>query len=163
MRRFGPNRNRWFYRLWWTQDAAPPHRRRIVTERLRELFVERIVALNHPVEWPPRSPDLTLLDFFLWGYLKAKVYLAPPVKLERMQNEVDRLREDRQMARRAVFSMHRRAEICLQRTGGHAENWKKNYHCLLNKSILLCLNLCPCSLLHEISHVMMHYKTGQNE
>lgn len=66
-RRFGPNRNGRFQRLWWIQDCAPPHRRIIVTERLQQLFGERVVALNHAVEWPPRSPDLTSLDFFLWG------------------------------------------------------------------------------------------------
>jgi hypothetical protein len=27
-----------------------------------------------PVEWPPRSPDLTALDFHLWGHLKAMLY-----------------------------------------------------------------------------------------
>ena len=67
MGRFGPNRNGRFERLWWIQDGAPQHRRIIVTERLRQLFGERVVALNHAVEWPPRCPDLTLLDFFPLG------------------------------------------------------------------------------------------------
>ena len=53
-----------FNRLWWFQDGAPAHRLRIVKERLRELFGNRIVALNHDIEWPPRSPDLTPCDFF---------------------------------------------------------------------------------------------------
>jgi hypothetical protein len=26
------------------------------------------------MEWPPRSPDLSPLDFYLWGHLKAMVY-----------------------------------------------------------------------------------------
>ena len=26
------------------------------------------------VSWPPRSPDLPTCDFFLWGYLKSRVY-----------------------------------------------------------------------------------------
>ena len=26
------------------------------------------------IAWPPRSPDMTPLDFFLWGYIKSKVY-----------------------------------------------------------------------------------------
>ncbi len=55
---FGPNRDRLFQMLWWVQDGAPPHRRRVVSEQLRELFGEHVVALNPPVEWPPRSPDL---------------------------------------------------------------------------------------------------------
>ena len=27
--------------------------------------------------WPPRSPDLTPLDFFFWGFVKCKVYKGP--------------------------------------------------------------------------------------
>ncbi|GBM00509.1 hypothetical protein AVEN_111737-1 [Araneus ventricosus] len=27
-----------------------------------------------PIAWPPRSPDLTPLDFFFCGYVKDKVY-----------------------------------------------------------------------------------------
>ena len=27
--------------------------------------------------WPPRSPDSTPCDFFLWGYVKDKVYVPP--------------------------------------------------------------------------------------
>ncbi len=27
-----------------------------------------------PISWAPRSPDLMPLDFFLWGYIKTKVY-----------------------------------------------------------------------------------------
>jgi len=27
--------------------------------------------------WPPRSPDITPLDFFLWGYVKDKVFSKP--------------------------------------------------------------------------------------
>jgi hypothetical protein len=31
-----------------------------------------------PMAWPPRSPDLTPLDFFLWGHVKAPIYILPP-------------------------------------------------------------------------------------
>jgi len=27
--------------------------------------------------WPPRSPDLTPLDLFLWGHIKALIYTSP--------------------------------------------------------------------------------------
>ena len=27
-----------------------------------------------PVAWPLRSPDLTLLDYYLWGHMKMLVY-----------------------------------------------------------------------------------------
>jgi len=41
----------------WFQDGAPYHRRRIVTERLREIFGDQIVSLNQQVEWPPTCPN----------------------------------------------------------------------------------------------------------
>ena len=62
-----------FRRVWWAQDGAPCHRNRATTDRLTELFGERVIALNRPVEWPPRSPDLTPLDFSLWGHLKSRL------------------------------------------------------------------------------------------
>ena len=62
----------------WFQDGAQAHQAhqaRIVRDRLLHIFGEnKLVALRTLVEWPPRSPDLTLLDFFVWGHLKGKVY-----------------------------------------------------------------------------------------
>ena len=124
--RYRGRRNDRFQRLWWLQDGAPCHRRRAVTDRLTELFGNRVIALNRAVEWPPRSPDLTPLDFFLWGYLKSKVFETPAGNLEeleqRIRHETNSLRHDRAMVRRAVFDMVRRAGVCVQRDGGHVED-----------------------------------------
>ncbi|GBL91426.1 hypothetical protein AVEN_136925-1 [Araneus ventricosus] len=39
--------------------------------------------------WPPRSPDLTSCDFFLWGYVKNKVYIPPmPTTLQALQERI---------------------------------------------------------------------------
>ena len=59
-----------FENIWWSQDVAPAHRKRVVRDRLTELFPERLVALGHNIKWPARSPDLTPCDIFLWGHLK---------------------------------------------------------------------------------------------
>jgi len=32
------------------------------------------VGRGGPTAWPPRSPDLTPLDFFAWGFIKDVVY-----------------------------------------------------------------------------------------
>ena len=82
--RYRGRRNDRFQRPWWLQDGAPCHRRRAVTDRLTELFENRVIALNRAVEWPPRSPDLKPLDFFLWGYLKSKVFETPTGNLEKL-------------------------------------------------------------------------------
>ena len=86
-----------------------------------------MIALNHPVEWPPRSPDLTPCDFFLWGYLKDKVYTSVPRNLQDLrariiQHEVEVLRNDPAMVRRAVADMRRRCGLCVERGGGHVES-----------------------------------------
>uniref|UniRef100_A0AAZ1XUQ9 DUF4817 domain-containing protein n=1 Tax=Oreochromis aureus TaxID=47969 RepID=A0AAZ1XUQ9_OREAU len=56
------------------QDGAPPHYGCQVQAFLDEQFPGKWIGRRGPVEWPPRSPDLTPLDFYLWGHLKAIVY-----------------------------------------------------------------------------------------
>lgn len=56
------------------QDGAPPHIGNIVKETLRNSFGSRVISRHFDFPWPPRSPDLTPLDFFLWGYIKPLVY-----------------------------------------------------------------------------------------
>jgi len=44
------------------------------------------LALN---SWPPRSPDMTPCDFFLWGYVKERVYVPPlPADLDELTNRI---------------------------------------------------------------------------
>ena len=40
-------------------------------------FHNRWIGHDEPICWPPRSPDLTPLDFFLWGYVKDHVSATP--------------------------------------------------------------------------------------
>ena len=38
---------------------------------------------------PPYSPDLNPLDFFLWGYLKSRVYRSPyPKTVEELKKSI---------------------------------------------------------------------------
>ena len=55
-------------------DGAPPHWARIVRNVLDHNFPDRWIGRGGPISWPPRSPDITPLDFFLWGYVKDRVY-----------------------------------------------------------------------------------------
>ena len=114
-----------FRHLWWLQDGAPAYRLVAVQEHLRQLFGNRVIALGHNVEWPPRSPDLTPCNFFLWGYLKGKVFATLPNYLNdlrnRIQQEVEILRNNPQTVRKAVQGMLSRSQLCLEREGGHVE------------------------------------------
>ena len=56
------------------QDGAPPHWGLHVREFLNETFPNRWIGRDGPIPWPPHSPDITPLDFFLWGYIMDIVY-----------------------------------------------------------------------------------------
>jgi len=55
--------------MWVQLDGIGAHRARIVTTFLNNRFNARWIGWNGPVHWPPRLPDLTPLDFFLYFYI----------------------------------------------------------------------------------------------
>lgn len=125
VRIFGQQANGAIRRSWFIQDGAPAHRCVAVRNRLQQLFPHRVVGLGHGVEWPPRSPDLTPLDFWLWGDVKASVYAAgPPRSLlelrRRIVNAFAAIRRTR-VTRRAVQHMAERARRCIAAGGDHVE------------------------------------------
>lgn len=75
-------------RIWLQQDGAPPHYARPVREYLDQIFPNRWIGRRGPIEWPARSPDLTPLDYFLWGYLKAKIYFNRPPNIEDLKQRI---------------------------------------------------------------------------
>ncbi|GBL85885.1 hypothetical protein AVEN_183664-1 [Araneus ventricosus] len=44
---------------------------------LDDKFPRRWIGRGGPIPWLPRSPDITHLDFFLWGYVENIVYQSP--------------------------------------------------------------------------------------
>jgi hypothetical protein len=56
---------------YFQQDGAPPHVAHQTINYLQEFFGGRLANRDR---WPPRSPDLTPLDFNLLGSLKTKVF-----------------------------------------------------------------------------------------
>ena len=82
-----------FQEIWLQQDGAISHTARQSLEAVRELFGSHVISRFGNLQWPPRSPDLSLCDFFLWGKLKSKVYTTRPRTLDqlkqRFQDEVN--------------------------------------------------------------------------
>ena len=44
---------------------------------LEATFPNRWIGIDGPTPWPPRSPDITPLDFSLWRYVKLKMFSTP--------------------------------------------------------------------------------------
>jgi len=64
--------------IWFQQDGATAHTSRASMAVLREHFSERLISIRGDFEWPARSADLAPCDFFLWGFLKSRVYVNRP-------------------------------------------------------------------------------------
>jgi hypothetical protein len=103
------------------QDGVPPHYHRDVRMYLDETLPGRWIGRRGAVEIPPRSPDLTPLDFYLWGSLKDDVYRSKPATL-------DDLRENIAMScaaitldtlQNVVQAAVRWVRQCLDADGGH--------------------------------------------
>ncbi|GFX33411.1 uncharacterized protein TNCV_4122451 [Trichonephila clavipes] len=76
------------------QDGATSHTANPVKAFLIQTFGEDRIVSRYP--WPPQSPDLTPADFWLWGYLKSRVYLFGPSSLSELKDAI----------RREVSSIH---------------------------------------------------------
>jgi hypothetical protein len=90
--------------------------------RETESFFEgRIISKNI---WPPRSPDLTPADFFLWGLLKSKVYKNTPRTIEQLK---DAIRQDPEAVNvdtlGIVFqNLEKRVQVCLDVKGDYFQH-----------------------------------------
>lgn len=103
-------------------DGAPAHFARSVRAYLDTRY-EQWIGRGGPIAWPPRSPDLTVLDFFLWGYVKGVVYSDPCDTCEEMQSRIiDAFTTiTPQMLRNVQMSMYRRVNLCIEQGGRHFE------------------------------------------
>lgn len=74
--------------VYFQQDGATCHTSRETIELLHEKFPGRVISRNGDVNWPSRSCDLTPLDFFLWGYVKDKVYANAPQTIDALKDNI---------------------------------------------------------------------------
>lgn len=58
------------------------------------------------VHWPPRSPDFSICDLFLWGHLKSRVYTKKPRTIDDLKNSIRQAVEavPSEMSERAVHN-----------------------------------------------------------
>ena len=108
------------------QDGAPPHISIQVKRLLKDTFINRVISRDFDFPWPPRSPDLTPCDYWLWGYLKSRVYLRNPANIAELKEsiitEVSDIKPDQLCS--AVSAFGTRIEAVLGANGGHFEHLK---------------------------------------
>ncbi|GFV63747.1 DUF4817 domain-containing protein [Trichonephila clavipes] len=80
--------------LWFQQDGATCHTARATIDLLKDTFGDRLLLRFGPVNSPPRSCDLTPLDYFLWSYVKSLVYADKPQTLDHLEDNIRRVIAD---------------------------------------------------------------------
>jgi len=70
------------------QDGAAPHFSCFVTDVLNERFPDAWIGRGGPIPWPPRSPDLSPIYFFLCGYIKDIGYAEKIRNIQHLQDRI---------------------------------------------------------------------------
>ena len=107
-----------FKKVIWQQDGAKPHQARMVMEWLDSIFGDQMLAIKsiRGDMWAPYSPDMNPCDFFLWGFLKEKVYQPLPKNMtalkRKINTELDKIPEF--MVKKAILAMRKRANLMVE-------------------------------------------------
>jgi len=127
--------------------------------------------------WPALSPDLTPCDFFLWGYLKSKVYACVSGTIEQLKEAIwqEVATIPPAMTHKAMDNFRERLQQCVVNNGRHLSDvsfksvWKKiaSYVLFINKRIfcapcfvwfLLPFKMWELFLPHPVLHWMYSKK-----
>lgn len=107
--------------MWFQQDGATCHTARETMTVLHESFPGRVICRFGDQNWPPRSCDLTPLDFWLWGNLKSQVYANKPATTEALKAEIRRCINEipPHVCNTVIANFVKRVRTCQQSRGGH--------------------------------------------
>lgn len=114
-------------RIVFQADGAPPHFNVEVRNHIRNTF-NMWIGRGGTIAWPPRSPDLTPLDYYVWGHLKQNVYRTPVLNVEELRNRIltacEILRDELNL-KATVREFRKRLRKCIRVNGGHFEHLLK--------------------------------------
>lgn len=118
--------------MYYMHDGAPCHSSDAITQHLNGVFGNRWLANTGPWRWPARSPDLTPMDFFLWGFVKNYVYrtrniLSREETMVRVNEAFQLMRDNPRMVQEATADVIRRANFVIRANGQHIEQYPRNF------------------------------------
>ena len=70
---------------YYQQNGAICHTSNASMREIESFFQDSIISKKN---WPPRSPDLTAANYFLWGLLKGKVYKNTPRTIVQLKDAI---------------------------------------------------------------------------
>jgi hypothetical protein len=108
---------------YFQQDGATPHTTQANLQYLSDFFGDRVISRGTNTPWPPRSPDLTPLEFSVFGYLKNEMYKRQMNNLNQLMEEITNCCRNinEQMLQNIFENKKMRVRRYLQQNGGHFE------------------------------------------
>ena len=107
------------------QDGAPAYYANSVRNLLNENLPGRWIGRRGSIEWPPRSPDLSPLDFFVQGMLKNRVYQEKFTTIDQLKSAIERevsvIDADKDLLCKVCSSVTNRIKECIDANGAHFE------------------------------------------
>jgi len=125
---------------YYQQDGATCHTSNASMREIESFYKDRIISKNL---WPPRSPDLTPADFFVWGLLKSKVYKNTPHTIEQLKDAIRQETEAVNVDTLGTLfqNLEKRIQVCLDVKSDHFQH-----------------RLWACPVLHRSRYVYINYK-----
>ena len=107
--------------IWFQQDHAKAHTVRVSMEVVRRIFPQHVIFRFGDVSWLPRSPDLSICNFFLWGYLKCRVYTKRSRMIEELKLSIRQeiAAVPQKKLERAMQDFEERLRMCVRQEGHH--------------------------------------------
>jgi inhibitor of nuclear factor kappa-B kinase subunit alpha len=107
--------------VFFQQDGATCHTSSRSMTLLRELFPQKLISLRGDIGWPARSPDLNPCDFFLWGFLKSRVFSDSYENLAQLKRAIRRevALITPSMLHEVRRNFHKRLDSCVVNNGAH--------------------------------------------
>ena len=86
---------------------------------VREMF-GTVTSRFGDIAWPARPPDLTVPDFFLWGFLKDRVFQWHIMTIQELKQAiVDEVAAIDDLRRRVYGNFQTLLQQCIDVNGGH--------------------------------------------
>jgi len=107
--------------VWFQQDGATAHTARAAMAVVRAMFPDCRISQCGDVPWPPQSPDLSMCDFFLWGYLKSRVCERKPRTLEELKGTICKQIGifNQELLERVEANFRKRLQMCILQNDHH--------------------------------------------
>ena len=74
--------------IWFQQDRATCQTAEATLDVLSPDFEDRIISHRADVIWPPRSCDLTPLDYYLWDAVRDKCYADKAEAIDALKDNI---------------------------------------------------------------------------